>query len=229
VKLFTFAAVGVVLVAGCASATPITITNPSFELNIVSPVSCSGLATGCQYTPFGTAVSGWTGTAGSLLNPGTSLPNVIYSAASSVPNGQWVTALGTDVAQSLSQNLGTLAPNTYALSFYVGVRSDASTRAPGAREFNVRVSSGATNFVNVTDPVVYTAGNFVLYSTLFNILPTDPNTNVTLSFNLAQGVDSGRQVQIDQVVMDSVPEPATFAIVGAGLIGLAVLRRRQRA
>jgi hypothetical protein len=73
---------------------------------------------------------------------------------------------------------------------------------------------GATTIFDSSAPTVETpsiysglVGSFSLYYVEANGLPADLNFDVT----------------------SSVPEPATFAILGAGLVGIGAMRRRRRA
>jgi hypothetical protein len=61
--------------------------------------------------------------------------------------------------------------------------------------------------------------NFINDSTYHGLL-----TGTTSYFSLEYGID----ISAPPVITTGVPEPATFAIMGAGLIGIALARRRRR-
>ena len=112
----------------------------------------------------------------------------------------------------------------------------------GHNSFRVYLSDGTT-FINLIDffstPGTgktvtprgsnYAAGPYehLVYTTLLN------SRNLTLNFELNEGTSLGNLVKnaaagIDNITIDSVPEPSTFILLGAGLGGLALLRRRRR-
>jgi hypothetical protein len=84
--------------------------------------------------------------------------------------------------------------------------------------------------VNVPDLVTYSSDSF--NSTTSSPLPTTI-TGVSDLIQLNGGTGgSGATADIDGMINDyvedtSVPEPATFLLIGAGLLGLGVLRRKR--
>lgn len=192
----------VVTSGGWAGVIP--VTNPSFELPACpGPGSCN--PTG--WTQNGSAAI-WTPTAGQY---------------NSIPDGTqvaWVNSGG-----SLTQVLSTaLALNTtYTLTVDVGLRNlEGLSVAP-----IIKLLAGSTVLGSGTgtDP---TAGNWTVWTLVFDSGSSNAAAGQFLDISL--GSDTN-QTGYDLVSLTStadvggVPEPAMFALVGVGLLGLVTRRR----
>ncbi len=109
----------------------------------------------------------------------------------------------------ISQSLATSPGAIYAISFIFN--SDGGT--PGAFE----VDFGGQTLVSLANPPA--AGN---QSFAFDATATTANTVLQLQFQ-----DDTGFMSVDAVQVASVPEPAGFVLMSAGLLGLAARRRRQ--
>jgi len=208
-----------ILASGWAMAGPITINNPGFEeavtWNVVAPL----------YGSWSFTVPGWTGGAGpgypneaGVFRPLTPQPPAPPAIWTIVP------AEGLNVAYSntltLSQVLGTaLQPNTmYLLEVDVGGRADYIPAG-----YKVQLLAGG-NVLAEAMGVVNQPG-WVPVSVSHNSGAVQPGQ--LLEIRLLH--ESGVQVDFDDVrLLEGVPEPAGFVLIGTGLIGLAVLSRRPR-
>jgi PEP-CTERM motif len=160
------------------------------------------------------------------LTPGQTYTLSFYQAASQQTgfgNGlntteQWIVALGT-VESTITPCFGCGAPDSY----YGGNDSTYSDSDPTA--------SIATTTLMTTPSGGLTDWNFVSVN-----LTADASTDV-LSF-LAWG-DDGNTANLPPIVfltgvnspagLNQVPEPASLSLLGAGLLGIAAVRLRQRA
>ena len=140
-------------------------------------------------------------------------------------------------------------PGTFFTIYDILGFVSATTTAPGwlvsTQNVGVTPSSinGSTidnpNIVNVTftytGPVVHANGSTVPF-TGFRVVSTLNGVNANGNFTSQATKDAGDSIgNTDQVVgpvsvpASAVPEPASMALIGGGLIGLAVLGRRKRA
>ncbi len=220
------AAVCLAMSATPASSTNL-VTNGSFEID--APTS------GC--TAGATALSGWTVSAGNI-DIDSALCSGIPAADGNIwidMTGSFANGTGNNVGQ-ITQTLSTVAGTQYDLSFYFGGNSQwqsgtgcfAGYPNDGAvKAMNVSVGSVSQDFsVDTTGQPCNSAG-WVLESILF----TATSSSTALTFTSLNGSttasDYGPLLDGVSVVAAPVPEPATLTLMGLGLAGLGISRRRR--
>lgn len=191
------------------------VTNPSFE---ATPAPAGGFATYQTGQTFG----GWGVAAGSV---------------DLIGNGYWQAADGVQSLDldgnspgAISQTLATQVGQRYDLSFAM-----AGNLAGGAAIKTLNVLWGGTSVGTFSFDVTGHSFASMGYETMFlrGLVATGASTQLTF-----QSVDAGSSATgpvldaISVVAANStVPEPSSWALVGAGLLGLAgsAARRRRRA
>jgi len=215
--------------AGSAAlATPLLINNPSFELPVLSPGTT------------GVGVVDWTSIDGGGFNTATYNPSgTSFISGGSAPDGSNIAmisannlAAGAGITQTLSATL--LANTTYTLTFDV-IHLVTTVMDPylGSLIANgVTLASDSSLSPALTD--------YALDTIVYNSGAAPPELGQALTITLqGTGCNSGPNclggavgfdnVQLTAVTTQSgVPEPATFAFIGAGLASLALLRRAKR-
>ncbi len=208
------------LCSASASATPVTITNPGFEAVALK-------VTG--YVPY---IPGWnTGPGFPAESVGTFAPGP-RQYPGGIPEGNNVAyTKGPWISQVLPT---TLQPGViYTLMADVGYRLDNSSGA--FTGYTISLLAGNT-VVASSSAGTPAAGQFITALASFTALAGDPLIGQTLQILLSVNRPYPYQVNFDNVRLDAsvipqsqaptsaVPEPASFALLATGLLGL--LRRR---
>jgi hypothetical protein len=156
--------------------------------------------------------TGWT-TGGNFEDTGVSNSFYVY-APNSGTYFAYLGPVGSD--GTLSQILATIPGVSYTVSWYLG--SDGGT----PNDFNA-TWDGTTIFSQSNLPG--TDGGYNLYT--FNEVASGNSTNLTFGFRNDPGY-----LALDDVSVSnggSTPEPGALALMAAGLLGLAFLRKRRQA
>ena len=199
-------------------ASPIYVSNFNFESAVTGLVAC-----GANCFAQNVSIPGWTplvaGHSGifAVTGAGTYWTDGAVQAADGPQSAYVFNSLGTvGVTDTLSQVVGPLAVAgwTYVLQVDIGQRLDKSF----AGTADVMIGS-TQHFVTCPTP---TSGLFVTCAASYTAAAQDANQAITIQLNAA-----GLQGNFDNVRLDSVPEPASFLLIGSALFVLSSLRRRR--
>ena len=199
-----------------ALAGPISIANASFE----SPVQSAPLG----YSTTGIASWVTTGTAG-VWNPTlTASPN--YAATwgtTPLPDGSQIGfSTGGTIAQTLGTNYAT--GSLYSLTVAFGNRLDGPYIPTGVTMQLFATNTGtivATQNINVGS---ITRGTFQDFTLSYTADGSSNGKAIGILFT-----SGGEQLDIDNVRLNSVPEPGTLILLGGALAGIGMVRRRKQA
>jgi hypothetical protein len=175
----------------------------------------------------------------------------IYYAGQSIDGGPWTVTLGDIyidnadpyvydgsnaanltlanlyVPNSLSQTVATTAGQQYTISFFAN--SDSSNTF-AVTENGIDISGLPTSIVDNGFPSANTDGNsalFVDYTASF--IAGSNSTDLTFTATGDPGIGSpDGSVMIDDVVLQSTPEPGSILLALTGIAGLAMVAARKR-
>ena len=163
---------------------------------------------------FGNALTGWTA--------GTNGVEVRNQLAGNANTGIQYVELDTTANSSISQSVATTIGQNYLLTFAYSQRADvAATSNP------IDVFWEGNLLTNLTGNGVGNNGNVWQN---FSFIVASTSALSSLRFAAAGTSDSlGGSLDSASLVRSDVPEPATTALLGLGLLGLAALRRKTTA
>lgn len=212
------------LTVGSASASLITVLNPSFEDNTTP-------------TPGYGAINDWTSTDTSLT--GVNAEGGPFANNGAIPNGLQVAFVQSNsgVAEGISQSLsGFVTGQTYDLSFYYNARY---ATFPAAADPLMVVTLGSSTLTpsggvtvvpasaSYSTTVPYHFAQYLYTATGSTATLTFSNTNTALDSAGNQFNDS--TLLLDNVNVSSVPEPDSIGLLGIGALGLLLIKRRKTA
>jgi hypothetical protein len=217
------------LLAGALCANANLLTNPGFESNVIGGLALT-LATGDT-----TSLPGWTVTGacggnciGILANGYTESSNVgtLHFLAHGGNQSLDLTALNNSLVGGLQQVISLTGGQSYALSFWVGNMDNRASNYSLPSTVQVVVNGVSLgNFTNSNNTNNVT--NWQQFTTAFTAVAgnnTVQFVNATPVSDFMAGLDD---VSLDLATQTSVPEPATFGFVVAGLAVAALVRRRS--
>lgn len=222
-------AAGLLAIASSAQAGVIYSTN--FTTGTLGSTTTSS-STAVAITT--TSITGWTGAAGyfvySASPSATAMQTAGYVAPPAGAGGG--NALGIKIpttigATSLSApSFSVVAGNSYVISFEQALANASGLTAATSGDWSVLIngsSIGTTPVMNVT--TTFSGWSLVTETFVAGATGTD-----TLAFVNGNAIASNApMLLIADVTVTRVPEPASIALFGAGVLGLLAIRRRRAA
>lgn len=190
------------LCAGTAAATPVNlVSNGGFESSTIANNS---------FKIFYGNYAGWETSNGIEIR---------RNVAGAAYEGNNFAELDTTANSTIRQNLATVAGATYALSFAYSPRTGV-----GAASNPIDVYWNNQLLQTLTGSGAGAAGNVWR---LYDYRVTATGNLTTLSF-AAAGTSDSYGGSLDAVSVSAVPEPGSFALVGAALLAMGAAARRKR-
>jgi hypothetical protein len=138
----------------------------------------------------------------------------------------YVGGIGSAPTLSLTQMVtGFTIGQVYELSYYENGRADYRVNTPTAETFVGGVSVVAAHLVAPVNSVMEFSNPFYYRTAQFTATATQMN----LEFRATQVGVNDTFLVIDNVAINAVPEPSTYALVLGGIATLLLIRRRVQA
>jgi len=215
-----------------AYAAPNVIVNGSFEQPIAGNGNFRSFSAGDSGIP-GWTITGPGGTAVAIVDTNFSQNGVTFNAADGV---QWLdlTGVTSNVREGVAQVFATIPGEVYSIVFDLGNTTGGfvfGTQSDVSIEINGVDLVGAPVVNADPDPTGLAYEEFTIPFTAATALTTlgfindDPSSDNSNALDNVRVFDSG--VNTSRADGQAVPEPASVLVLGLGLLGAAVVRRRR--
>ena len=151
--------------------------------------------------------------------------NGFYDVMKGKGSGLYVDLDGSTHNAGIMTHMAWLGAGNYTLSF--DLAGNQRNDSPENTTVNIAVLVGDGTGAHQTISLAKDAG-FTRYSLNFSLTDLLPFNGVMFSFGDASNDNIGMLLDNVSLETASVPEPATLGLLGVGLLGMGILRRRQR-